>query len=159
VGLNILPVGDVVFQGSHSITMDNKGRIAIPAKQRECLASLCEGRIVMTAHTEDKCVLVYPEPEWEAIRPKIEALPTFNKHALRAQRLLIGYATALELDANGRVLVPPTLRDYAGLDKSLMLVGLGKKLELWNETMWLQSVAGAELDDEALPSEMLSLSL
>lgn len=121
--------------------------------------SLCEGRIVMTAHTEDKCVLVYPETEWEAIRPKIEALPTFNKQALRAQRLLIGYATALELDANGRVLVPPTLRDYAELDKSLMLVGLGKKLELWSETMWLQSVAGAELDNEALPPEMLSLSL
>lgn len=139
--------------------MDNKGRIAIPAKQRECLASLCDGRIVMTAHTEDKCILVYPETEWDSIRPKIEALPTFNKQALRAQRLLIGYATPLELDANGRVLVPPTLRDYAGLDKSLMLVGLGKKLELWSETQWLQSVAGAELDDEPLPPEMLSLSL
>ena len=139
--------------------MDNKGRIAIPAKQRECLVSLCDGRIVMTAHTEDKCILVYPETEWDLIRPKIEALPTFNKQALRAQRLLIGYATPLELDANGRVLVPPTLRDYAGLDKSLMLVGLGKKLELWSETQWLQSVAGAELDDEPLPPEMLSLSL
>lgn len=154
-----LQVGKCVFQGSHSITMDNKGRIAVPAKQRECLVSLCEGRIVMTAHTEDRCVLVYPESEWDVIRPKIEALPTFNKHALRAQRLLIGYATSLELDANGRVLVPPTLRDYAGLDKNLMLVGLGKKLELWSETNWLQSVANMQLDDDALPAEMLSLSL
>lgn len=152
-------MGKCVFQGSHSITMDNKGRIAIPAKQRECLVSLCEGRIVMTAHTEDKCVLVYPESEWDVIRPKIEALPTFNKLALRAQRLLIGYATPLELDANGRVLVPPTLRDYAGLDKNLMLVGLGKKLELWSEASWLQSVANAPVDDEAMPPEMLSLSL
>ena len=146
-----------MFQGSHSITMDSKGRIAIPAKQRECFVSLSEGRIVMTAHTQDRCVLVYPETEWEVIRPQIEALPTFNKQALRAQRLLLGYATALELDANGRVLVPPTLRDYAGLDKSLMLVGLGNKFELWNEAMWLQSVA--EIDDEPLPPEMLSLSI
>jgi mraZ protein len=117
-----------VFQGSHAINMDAKGRMAIPAKYRDSLASACDGRIVMTAHTQDRCVLVYPEPEWQTILPKIEALPTFNKASLRAQRLLIGYATPLELDGNGRVLVPPTLRDYAKLDKKLMLVGLGKNL-------------------------------
>ena len=86
------------------------------------------GRVVLTAHTQDRCVLLYPEPEWEQILPKIEALPSFNKAALRAQRLLIGYATPLELDSAGRLLIPPTLRDYAGLDKNLMLVGLGKNL-------------------------------
>lgn len=148
-----------MFQGSHNINMDAKGRIAIPAKQRECLMSMSAGKIVMTAHTQDRCVLVYPENEWEAILPKIEALPTFNKHALRTQRLLIGYATSLELDGNGRVLVPPTLRDYANLDKKLMLVGLGKKLELWSEETWLQSVANTDIGDEELPPEMLSLSL
>lgn len=120
---------------------------------------MCGGRLVMTAHTQDRCVLVYPENEWELILPKIEALPTFNKAALRTQRLLIGYATPLELDGNGRVLVPSTLRDYAKLDKKLMLVGLGKKFELWSEETWLQTVADAELDDEELPAEMLTLSL
>jgi MraZ protein len=147
-----------VFQGSHSINMDAKGRMAIPAKYRDDLASACGGRIVMTAHTQDRCVLVYPENEWETILPKIEALPSFNKAALRAQRLLIGYATTLELDGNGRVLVPPTLRDYAGLEKKMMLVGLGKKFELWSEAAWLQSVAECD-PDEALPDEMLTLSL
>lgn len=132
--------------------------MAVPAKYRDDLASACGGRIVMTAHTQDRCVLVYPETEWEAILPKIEALPSFNKAALRAQRLLIGYATTLELDGNGRVLVPPTLRDYAGLEKKLMLVGLGKKFELWSESAWLKSVADCD-QDEALPEEMLSLSL
>lgn len=112
----------------------------------------------MTAHTQDKCVLVYPEPEWQNILPKIEALPTFNKAALRTQRLLIGYACALELDGNGRVLVPPTLREYAKLEKKLMLVGLGKKFELWSEESWLSSVADNGDDDE-LPQEMMSLSL
>ncbi|MFT5083019.1 MAG: MraZ protein, partial [Lentisphaeria bacterium] len=108
--------------------------------------------------TQDRCVLLYPETEWQNILPKIEALPTFNKAALRAQRLLIGYACPLELDGSGRVLVPPTLRDYAGLDKKLMLVGLGKKFELWSEESWLSTVA--ELDpNDAMPEEMLSLSL
>ena len=139
--------------------MDAKGRMAIPAKYRETLSSECGGKIVMTAHTQDKCVLVYPETEWlENILPAIEKLPTFNKKALRAQRLLIGYASTLELDGNGRVLVPPTLRDYAGLDKKLMLVGLGKKFELWSEEKWLASIAELDDDDE-LPEEMLSLSL
>lgn len=147
-----------MFQGSHAINMDAKGRMAIPAKYRDSLAAACGGRIVMTAHTQDRCVLVYPEPEWQNILPKIEALPTFNKASLRAQRLLIGYACNLELDGNGRVLVPPTLRDYAGLEKKLMLVGLGKKFELWSEEAWLASVADMQ-DDDALPDEMLTLSL
>jgi len=147
-----------VFQGSHAINMDAKGRMAIPAKYRDSLASACDGRIVMTAHTQDRCVLVYPEPEWQTILPKIEALPTFNKASLRAQRLLIGYATPLELDGNGRVLVPPTLRDYAKLDKKLMLVGLGKKFELWSEEAWLASVADLETEDD-LPEAMMSLTL
>lgn len=147
-----------MFQGSHSINLDAKGRLAVPAKYRDDLASACGGRLVMTAHTQDRCVLVYPETEWDSILPKIEALPTFNKAALRAQRLLIGYATALELDGNGRVLVPPTLRDYAGLEKKLMLVGLGRKFELWSEAAWLASVADGE-DDENLPEEMMTLSL
>ncbi len=147
-----------MFQGSHAINMDAKGRIAVPAKYRESLADNCGGRIVMTAHTQDKCVLIYPETEWAQILPKIEALPTFNKAALRAQRLLIGYACSLELDGNGRVLVPPTLRDYAGLEKKLMLVGLGKKFELWSEDAFQSSIDEQDAGD-GLPDEMLSLSL
>ena len=72
-----------MFQGSHNINLDAKGRIAVPAKQRELLISACAGRVVMTAHTEDRCVLIYPETEWNSILPKIEALPSFNKAALR----------------------------------------------------------------------------
>lgn len=138
--------------------MDAKGRMAIPAKYRDTLADACEGRIVVTAHTQDRCLLVYPETEWAEILPKIEALPSFNKAALRAQRLLIGYATTLELDGNGRVLLPPTLRDYANFDKKLMLVGLGKKFELWSEEAWFASIADVDDGDE-LPQEMLTLSL
>ncbi|MFO7787857.1 cell division/cell wall cluster transcriptional repressor MraZ [Halovibrio salipaludis] len=146
------------FLGSHAINMDAKGRLAIPARVREDLETLCGGRIVLTAHTEERCLLVYPEPQWEEILPKIEALPSFNKAVRRTQRLLIGYATPLELDGAGRILVPQPLRDYAGLEKKLYLVGQGRKLELWSEERWM---AWLEEDDgdEEIPEEMKSLSL
>ncbi len=132
--------------------------MAIPTKIRESLASVCDGRIVVTAHTEERCLLVYPEDQWAEILPKIESLPSFNKVARRAQRLLIGYATPLEMDANGRILVPPTLREYAGLEKKLMLVGQGKKFELWGEERWFDWLDEAD-DDSDIPEEMQSLSL
>jgi MraZ protein len=137
--------------------MDPKGRMAIPTRIREVLAESCGGRLVVTAHTQDRCLLVYPEPEWLELLPQIEALPSFNKAAQRVKRIMIGYATSMEVDANGRILVPPTLREYANLDKKMMLVGQGKKLELWSEDSWA-ALLDEPADDE-LPDEMLSLSL
>lgn len=148
-----------MFLGSHNLNMDAKGRLAIPAKHRDTLASACEGRIVMTAHTQVRCVVVYPETEWEQILPKVEALPNFNPMTQRVQRLFIGMASPLELDGNGRVVVPPTLRQYAALDKKVMLVGLGKKFELWSEENWLQSVADMAFDPADMPQELQTLSL
>ncbi|OZB19009.1 MAG: cell division/cell wall cluster transcriptional repressor MraZ [Marinobacter sp. 34-60-7] len=147
------------FLGSHAINMDAKGRLAIPTKVREELAQLCGGRIVLTANAdEEKCLLLYPEPEWEVLRPKIEALPNMNKAAKRLQRLILGNAAPMELDASGRILVPQTLRNHANLEKRLMLVGLGKKYELWSEESW-----NAYLDDSSggdeMPPEMEALSL
>lgn len=146
-----------MFLGSHSINMDAKGRMAIPTKIRESLTSFCQGRIVVTAHTEERCLLVFPENQWQEVQTKIESLPSFNKAARRAQRLLIGYATPLEMDANGRILVPPTLREYAGLEKKLMLVGQGKKFELWSESKWFDWLDASD-DDEDIPEEMKNLS-
>ncbi len=138
--------------------MDAKGRLAIPAKIRDALVSDCQGRLVITAHTEERCLLVYPEPQWMDLLPKIEALPNIHRKARMAQRLLLGYATPLELDGNGRVLLPSTLRDYACLEKKLLLVGQGKKLELWSESNWFDWLNAAGDDDE-MPEEMLTLSL
>ncbi len=135
----------VVFTGSHSINMDAKGRVAVPTRVREALVSHCAGRLVLTAHTEERCLLVYPEPKWLEILPKIQALPAMSKGVRRVQRLLIGHACPLEMDGSGRVLLPQTLRAYANLDKKLLLTGLGDKLELWDEDSW------AALMDE--PSE------
>jgi MraZ protein len=131
--------------------------MAIPTRIRETLAESCGSRLVVTAHTQDRCLLVYPEPEWLELLPQIEGLSSFNKAAQRVKRIMIGYATTLEVDANGRILVPPTLREYAHLDKKIMLVGQGKKLELWSEDSWA-ALLNEPADDE-LPDEMLSLSL
>lgn len=150
------------FLGSHSINMDAKGRLAIPARVREELSHACDGRIVLTANApdteEERCLLIYPDSQWEALRPKIEALPNMHRRARRLQRLMLGYATPLELDSAGRVLVPPTLRDYARFEKKLMVVGQGKKLELWNEDRWFAWLDGAAADD-VMPPEMEALSL
>lgn len=131
--------------------------MAIPTRVRESLDELCGGRLVLTASTEDRCLLLYPEPQWLELLPQIDALPSFNKVAQRVKRILIGYATPLDIDTNGRVLVPPTLRSYASLDKKIMLVGQGKKFELWSEQSWVD-LLDAPAEGEA-PGELLALSL
>ena len=148
-----------MYQSSYSINMDAKGRLAIPTKVRESLLSDCGGRIVMTAHTDEKCLLIYPEHEWNQKLPEIMALPNRNKKAARMQRLLLGYATPMEVDeANGRILLPPTLRDFAGIDKKLMLVGLLNKYELWSEENWFNYL-NQDDDDGEDPAEVANFNL
>ena len=147
-----------MFQGSNAINMDAKGRIAIPTKCREQLASVCAGQIVITAHVRERCLCLYPVQEWtENVLPQVQALPTVNRQAARAQRLVIGYAHEFSVDSNGRVLLPPTLRDFAGLEKELMIVGLGNKFELWDKQAWDASLD--DVGDEPMPEAMLSLNI
>lgn len=138
--------------------MDAKGRLAIPARFRDELAAECGGRVVVTAHHQEPCLLVYPEPHWQELLPKIEAMPNINRRARQIQRALLGYATTLEIDGNGRILLSSTLRNHAGLEKELMLVGLGRKLEIWSESRWYSWMGEVSEDDE-LPEEALSLNL
>lgn len=145
-----------MYRGINAINIDDKGRIALPTRYREELDS-----IVVTIDTEEHCLLLYPFFEWNIIEAKIEALPSFNPAARRIQRLLIGHATELNLDANGRILLPQILRDYAKLDKQIMLVGQGKKFEVWSADLWelrrkewLNAVTSSEL-----PIELKSISL
>jgi MraZ protein len=124
------------FIGSYSINMDAKGRIAIPTKAREALAAPSAGRIVVTANVTDQCLLIYPEAEWQELMPKLQAMPNLNSAARRVQRILMGYATELELDTSGRVLLTSPQRDFAKLEKKLMMIGQGKKFELWSDELW-----------------------
>lgn len=152
-----------MFRGVNGINIDAKGRIVMPTRYRERLQEESSGRVVMTIDTEERCLLLYPMPAWEIIEDKLAALPSFNPSARRIQRLLIGHATEAELDSHGRILLPPLLREYAGLNKKIMLVGQGKKFELWDEDYWQerrsQWLAEEANTEASLPDEVKSLSL
>lgn len=126
----------MAFRGINAIIIDDKGRLAMPKKYRAPLLENQNGKMVITIDTEEPCLLLYPVAVWEEIEKKIEALPSFNSATRRIQRLLIGHATEVELDASGRILVPQLLREYAKLNKNAMVVGQGKKFEIWDEAEW-----------------------
>lgn len=151
-----------MFRGVQYINMDAKGRLAMPARQREPLVSQSAGQLVVTIDTQSTCLVIYPLPEWERIERDIQNLPALKPAVKRFQRLMLGYATDLELDGNGRLLLPPALRDYAQLEKKLVLVGQGNKLELWSETLWLAECDQALRDsgpEVELPDELTALKL
>ena len=150
------------FRGINNIAVDAKGRMAMPARYRERLLESCGGRLIVTVD-QDHCLLVYPLPEWEVIETKLNALPSLNKTARLLQRLLIGHATELEMDAQGRILLPAMLRDFAGLSKKAVLIGQGKKLEIWDEDTWAENQEGwvdaVKNDEGELPAALTELSL
>ncbi len=151
-----------MLRGVHSLALDAKGRIAVPSRYRALLESIASNQLVVTIDTEDNCLLIYPLPEWEAIQEKISALSSFNKAARRIQRLLIGYATDVEVDGSGRLLISGPLREYAGLDKKVVLLGQGNKFELWSEDQWQETrdeyIAQAGTD-ESMTEELEQISL
>lgn len=153
-----------MYRGINGLNIDAKGRIAMPTRYRERLQLDSSSTVTVTIDTDEKCLLVYPLPEWEEIERKVAALPSFNAAARRIQRLLIGHATDIEMDGQGRILLPPKLREYAGLDKRVVLVGQGKKFELWDEEHW-ESRRAEWLEEESkssesdLPDELKSISL
>jgi len=136
--------------------MDAKGRMALPARYRDAVAVASDGRIVVTIDMRESCLLLYPLAEWELVQGKLENLSNINPQARLLQRLLIGHATDLELDAAGRLLLPSMLRDFGGLKKKLVLVGQGNKIEIWSADHWQQRLdlwreeGAALLDSEAL---------
>ena len=140
-----------MFRGINNATLDSKGRMALPARNRETVQLASDGKIVLTIDVNEPCLLLYPLPEWEVVQRKLEGLSNINPNARMLQRLLIGHATDLELDANGRVLIPNMLRDYADLTKKLVLAGQGNKIELWSEDHWRERMqAWLESDAPAL---------
>lgn len=151
-----------MFRGINALNLDNKGRMALPARYREQLQNQCSGLIV-TIDPNSPCLLLYPPLEWEKIEQKIEALPSLNPASRRIQRLLIGHATDVEIDGNGRILLPTLLREYAGIEKHVMLVGQGKKFELWDEKRWQigrdEWLAEKTNDSADLPVELQNISL
>ncbi|WP_372739332.1 division/cell wall cluster transcriptional repressor MraZ [Neptunomonas sp.] len=150
-----------MFRGVNQVNLDAKGRMAIPARYRDMISVQCAGHLVMTIDTEERCLLLYPIDEWTIIEEKINALPSLNSVTRRLQRLIIGHAADLDMDSHGRLLIPALLRDYAGLGKKTILLGQGRKFEIWDEDNWNSTRDRylQEVEAEQLPDALLNLSL
>ncbi|MGE5526078.1 MAG: division/cell wall cluster transcriptional repressor MraZ [Rhodospirillaceae bacterium] len=147
-----------MFRGIAQLNLDSKGRLAVPARHRDVLLERCAGHLVITADA-DRCLLVYPLPDWELIQQKLEGLSNLDPRVRDLQRRLIGFAVDVEMDGSGRVLIAPALRQYAQLEKNVVLVGQGKKFELWNQDTWDQLIARSAGFAEGLPAELEGFSL
>jgi len=151
-----------MFRGASKVTLDSKGRLAIPSRYRERLGNRCEGHLVVTVD-RDHCLLIYPLPDWEEVQRKLDRLPSFINPAREIQRLMVGYATDVELDGHGRILLSKVLCEFAELDKQTMLIGQGNKFELWDEERWNQRRdewrSSNDVDGADLPPELKALNL
>jgi len=150
-----------VFFGETAINLDSKGRLALPMRYRELVRNLSDGRMVLTYSAFDSGALyLYPEKEWERVRDEVTGLSTFNPGHRSLQRKLVGSASAVEPDGNGRIQIPQTLRQVAGLEKRVALLGMGNRFEIWNEDVLNQKRAEEERSlDEAASEEMTRLVL
>jgi len=144
------------FHGATVITLDAKGRVAIPTRHRSALAEA--GKVVLTAHP-DGCVLIYPPAEWEPVRARVEAFPSFDPRASWWKRLLLGFDEHVAPDGSGRVLLPPALRLHAKLEREAMMVGQGHYFELWDSCVWSAKLGHALAATGAAPAGMEDFSL
>ena len=148
-----------MFQGATALSLDAKGRLAVPARHREALVTASEGQLVLTAHPH-RCLLLYPAPAWEPIRDKVLAASSFDPRAAAIKRLLVGNARDESLDSAGRLLVSPELRQFAQFDKQVWLVGQGSHFEIWSDAGWQQQQeVFLGMGDQALPPGLEDLAL
>lgn len=141
-----------MFMGEYNHIIDAKGRLIIPAKFRELLGE----EFVLTKGL-DGCLFIYPMDEWEAFEEKLRALPLTNKNARAFSRFFVAGATMCELDKQGRILLPATLREFAGLDKEVVLTGMLNRIEIWSKDKWMENNSFDDMDDIA--EQMTDLGL
>lgn len=129
-----------MFRGITDISLDGRGRMAMPTRYREKLRERSGGRLVITIARHDPCLNVYAERDWQTVEEELIELDGGERESRRQQHMLIGFATDVELDGNGRVVIPQRLRDYAQLEKKVVVVGQPMRLELWDDKTWEANV-------------------
>ena len=141
-------IGAAVFRGEHPLTLDDRGRVAVPSKYRERLREDAGGFLVVTVSIMETCLVVYPFPEWQRIESELEKQPALDPQVHVLNHVLVGRATECEMDGHGRILLPPSLREFAGLDpkdpegRSIRMIGQVRKFELWREDRWKERLRG-----------------
>lgn len=128
-------VGGQVFRGSFEHSVDSKGRVSVPSRFRDIIAERYEGKLVLTMDF-DKCIMVYPLEEWERVEEKLRSLPQSQKEVKDYMRYIYSNASECELDKQGRILIPPPLRESARINKGVIVVGMLNKMEIWDKTSW-----------------------
>ena len=139
-----------MFEGAAALSLDAKGRMAIPARHRDSLLAAGVGALVLTAHPH-RCLLLYPAPAWQPIRDQVLKASSLDPKSASIKRVLVGNARTEELDSAGRLLVAPELRSYANLEKTVYLVGMGSHFEIWSESGWQKQ---NDLAAEALSGDL-----
>lgn len=125
-----------MFRGYDELTMDAKGRIGLPTRYHDRVLAECQGKFVLTVDLREACLVLYPLTEWEQIEARFNALPGSNPAVAQIKRRILGYATEVSLDGAGRFLISPELRQFARLEKAVVLTGQGKKCEIWQKSAW-----------------------
>ncbi len=152
-----------MFRGLATLTIDAKGRITIPRHYRTTIIQEAAGELVLTIDTEEECLQLYPRPQWLEVEQSLEQLPDNDPSARRLMRLLLGHAVEITLDRHGRFFLPHNLCDYAGLESNIVLIGQGRKFEIWGETQWHQGrdawLAGDMDDNSGAIGEIMPMSL
>ena len=141
-----------MLMGEYNHTIDAKGRLIVPAKFREVLGD----EFVVTKGL-DNCLFVYPNDEWQKFEEKLQTLPLTNKNARQFTRFFLAGAASVEVDKQGRILLPSVLREFAGLEKDVVLVGVASRIEIWSKDRWLQSISTYDDDMDEVAANMESL--
>ena len=148
-----------MFQGETAITVDDKGRLAIPTAYRELVTSACANRLVITYNPfEQGCLWLFPHAEWERVRDQVNALPSVKAVHRALQMKLVGAAADVEPDSAARILLPASQRAAAGIEKKAVLLGMGNKFELWSELAHLAKIRQTIGEDE-ISDDMTDLRL
>ena len=147
-----------MFRGRYEHTIDAKGRTSLPARYRDVLESISERRIVLTSAL-DPCLVAYTMGEWTAFEDRISKLPQFDKHVQKLKRIYVSGAVECEVDDSGRILIPPTLREYADLSKEVLWAGSGKYAELWDKQAWRAHFETTEDERRDISARLAELGL
>lgn len=151
-----------MFSGVSEINLDAKGRMAMPTRYRERIADRCAGKMYVTVDPFDQCLTLHTMPEWEIVQQKLNSVPSFDPATRRLKRLVIGHASEVDMDGSGRLLLPAPLRDFAEIERRVVLLGQGNKFEIWSEQLWHQTRdAYLDVSEGAglVPNDLKTLSL
>src|SRR5262245_8725629 len=147
-----------MFRGRYEHTIDAKGRTSLPARYREVLTSIGERRVIVTSSL-DPCLVAYAVCEWTAFEERLAKLPQFDRAVQKLKRIYVSGAVECDVDDSGRILVPPTLRDYAGLKKDVLWAGNGKYAELWDLDVWRKHFETTDDERREISARLAELGL